>query len=260
MKARVASRRSIMDFAKLLNQVSGAADSIRAESDRDGYGISLGIVRTMRANPKFGQVQRRRVGEDDRKEVARLLRLSWLTEGQQALRSRHDRELLPEILLGSGPEAYYAVYHATGAALVSMGQPLPKAHAKLLHQVENVALRGVLPRALAGDQFGKSIVGTLWVIRQQLQYKDPNTFFDGVSTASEAELFLQSLRLIVEATVTAMNVLAAQYLGPELVVATARPLVAFGRDQIYSAMRPRMRAVASLSPSHSPKDLGHGDE
>lgn len=88
-----------------------------------GTGPSLvpSLVGDVRGTKKFRSINRRRLSPDQHRALAGALTISWAKELQLRLPGAFDPGLLPHLIQGSGPLAYYAVFHGARALFLAGG-------------------------------------------------------------------------------------------------------------------------------------------
>lgn len=154
MKIRMTESRASYAFAGLSDAMAALAAELDAACQGVDGNSAEQLTALMRDLRSVKRIQRRPLNTRQEAEVARALRMSWATECQLRLRRTHDEELLPDLLHGVAPEAYYAVYHATRAALIAAGSPLRIDHRSALTQVSRIVERELLPGPLAARVTG----------------------------------------------------------------------------------------------------------
>ncbi|MGH2739605.1 MAG: hypothetical protein ACRDH6_03860 [Actinomycetota bacterium] len=94
--------------------------------------LAPSLVREIRGTKKFRSIDRRRLSNDEQQAVARALTISWTKELQLRLPGAFDPGLLPHLIPGSGPLAYYAAFHGARALFLAAGQEFDPTHASAL--------------------------------------------------------------------------------------------------------------------------------
>ena len=95
-----------------------------------GVGTSLipGVVKIVRAAPKFPSVARRKLLQDEGERLQNALRIAWAKELQLRIPGALGDEVLPFLVQGSGIHAYYVVFHGARALFTAAGKTVPPTH------------------------------------------------------------------------------------------------------------------------------------
>jgi hypothetical protein len=96
---------------------------------------------------------------------------------------------------------------------------------------------------IAADLPALTIFNFLWRLRKRSDYRDADVFVEGIWSARQAIEYHSSLATLVAGTVTALNTVAAAYVGPSVLQEAAKAFLR--RPEVYDAVRPRVVALTS---------------
>ncbi|MGH2579446.1 MAG: hypothetical protein ACRDGP_01180 [Actinomycetota bacterium] len=75
-------------------------------------------MKVFRSAPKFLNIARRKLSEDEEDRLQNALRIAWAKELQLRIPGAFGEEVLPFLVHGSGIHAYYVVFHGGSRAIV----------------------------------------------------------------------------------------------------------------------------------------------